>query len=126
MAYNLHAVTSTILIPLSEPEQGNNLILSEPALDQLVCVSYSIFDIWKHFQRLCIHHCVLPPVPIVSHPPQYFPASSKELFIPVILYGRRDPSTKLDVQDFTFSNITLLAPDLASSSSTTLFRMPTI
>src|SRR5579859_565320 len=77
MAYNLHTVTTTILIPLPEPEQGNNLILSEPALDQLVGVSYRIFDICKHFQRLCIHHCVLPPVPIVSHPPQYFSAYSR-------------------------------------------------
>jgi len=34
MAYNVHTITSPVLIPLSKSQKGSNLILSESALSQ--------------------------------------------------------------------------------------------
>ena len=49
MTHNFHTVTTTVLIPLTEPEEGNNLILRESVLFEGLCLRYSLLNIGYHF-----------------------------------------------------------------------------
>lgn len=49
MAHNFHTITTTILIPLAEPEERNNLILREPVLFEGLCFRYGLLNIGNFF-----------------------------------------------------------------------------
>ncbi len=49
VTHYLHAVTTTILIPLPEPEQGNDFILTETTLSEQFRLFYDILDVCFQF-----------------------------------------------------------------------------
>ena len=62
MAHNVHTITSPVLIPLSESQEGGNLILSESALSQRLRFRAGIVRSGSCFSSLHIHESIFPPL----------------------------------------------------------------